>query len=66
MSNETDLAVPDERLTYTVTEAARLLGISRNSAYEAARAGDLPSIRLGRRILIPRDRLERFLASGDE
>lgn len=53
-------------LTYTVSEAASLLGISRNSAYEAVRVGDLPSIRLGRRILIPRRRLEHLLASGDE
>jgi excisionase family DNA binding protein len=50
-----------ERLTYTIDEAARLLGISRNSAYEAARRGELPVIRLGRRILIPRSRLADLL-----
>jgi transcriptional regulator of acetoin/glycerol metabolism len=32
----------DSRLTWTVTEAARLLGISRASAYEAAHRGELP------------------------
>jgi len=54
-----------ERLTLTVEEAARLLGISRNSAYEAARRGELPAIRLGRRILVPRSRLEAMLEQTD-
>ena len=43
-----------ERRTYTVTEAACLLGISRTSAYELVRAGGLPALRLGRRIVIAR------------
>jgi excisionase family DNA binding protein len=51
-----------DRLTYTVGEAAQLLGISRNSAYEAARRGEIPTIRVGRRILVPRNRLEELLA----
>ncbi len=51
-----------DRLTYTVGEAALLLGISRNSAYEAVRRGEIPTIRLGRRILVPRNRLEELLA----
>ena len=50
-----------ERITMTVEEAAALLGISRNTAFRAVRAGDLPSIRIGRRILVPRDRLLRLL-----
>jgi excisionase family DNA binding protein len=50
-----------ERLTYTVAEAARLLGVSRGVAYESARTGELPTIRLGRRVLVPRHPLERFL-----
>ena len=54
-----------ERLTYTVEEAAELLGISRNSAYEAVRKGEIPTIRLGRRILIPRSRLEAMLDQAD-
>jgi excisionase family DNA binding protein len=63
MTSRTKQSQPVDRLTYTVEEAARLLGISRNSAYEAVRRGELPTIRLGRRILIPRSRLEDFLAS---
>jgi excisionase family DNA binding protein len=52
-----------ERRTYTVTEAATVLGISRTSAYERVRAGDLPALRLGRRIVIARHALENLLGS---
>jgi excisionase family DNA binding protein len=51
----------DERLTYTLTEAAALLGISRALAYEAAHRGDLPVCRVGRRMLVPRVALLRLL-----
>jgi excisionase family DNA binding protein len=51
----------DDRLTWTVPEAARLLGISKDSAYEAARRGDLPVRVIGRRTLIPRAALLRLL-----
>ena len=51
----------DERLTYNVEEAGRLLGISRASAFEAARRGDLPTIRVGKRLLVPKRALERML-----
>jgi excisionase family DNA binding protein len=44
-------------LVLTVEEAAALLGISRGLAYEGCRRGDLPSIRIGRRILVPRGQL---------
>ena len=52
------------RLTVTVVEAGRLLGLSRNSVYEAVRRGDIPSISIGRRRLIPRGSLERMLESA--
>jgi excisionase family DNA binding protein len=45
--------VTEGRLVVTVTEAAELLGISRGLAYELARVGQLPSLRLGRRLLVP-------------
>jgi len=41
------------KLTITVTEAAELLGVGRDQAYAAVKSGDLPSLKLGRRILIP-------------
>jgi excisionase family DNA binding protein len=50
-----------EPLTLTVDEAAKLLGVSRGTAYEAARRGQLPTIRLGRRLLVPRARLLELL-----
>ena len=53
-----------ERLTHTVEEAGKLLGLSRNSAYAAVRTGELPTIRLGKRLLVPRVALERLLASA--
>jgi excisionase family DNA binding protein len=41
------------RSTITVSEAANLLGIGRTAAYEAARRGELPTRRLGRRLIVP-------------
>ena len=55
-----------DRLTYTVTEAAVLLGISRTSAYECVRRGEIPSLTLGRRVVISRVVLERMLDGGLE
>lgn len=52
-----------ERQTLTVEEAARALGIGRGSAYEAVRRGDIPSIRVGRRLVVPRAALDRLLAA---
>ncbi|RMF09398.1 MAG: DNA-binding protein [Alphaproteobacteria bacterium] len=49
------------RQTVSVEEAARILGLGRSSAYEAVRRGDIPSLRIGRRILVPRAALERLL-----
>ncbi len=54
-------AVIDRRLCVTVPEAAAMLGISRNFAYQLVREGKLPSIRFGKRILIPRVALEKML-----
>ena len=50
-----------DSLTYSVEEVAALLGIARNNAYERVRAGDIPSIRMGRRYLIPRERFHAWL-----
>ena len=50
-----------EKLVLTVEEAGALLDLSRSSSYEAARRGDLPTIRIGRRLLVPRRALEKML-----
>lgn len=52
-----------ERLTLTVEEAATLLGISRAFAYEAVNASTIPSIRIGRRILVPKAALNRLVGA---
>lgn len=49
------------RLTVTMPEAARLLGIGRNTAYEAARRGEIPTVRIGKRLLVPVSALDRLL-----
>jgi len=49
----------------TVTEAARVLGVGRQTAYTAARSGELPAIRLGRkRIAVPKAALQRLLVDA--
>lgn len=49
-----------DRLTLSIEEAA-ILGISRALAYELVRRGELPRLRLGRRVVIPRKALEMFI-----
>ncbi len=51
--------------TLSVEETAEILGIGRNSAYEGVRTGEIPSIRIGKRILVPRLALERILENAD-
>lgn len=53
-----------DRLALSVEEASRLLGISRSLGYELAAQGRIPTVRLGRRIVVARVALERLLA-GD-
>jgi excisionase family DNA binding protein len=45
----------------TVEEAGDFLRISRGSAYQAVRAGEIPSVRIGRRVLVPRHALLALL-----
>jgi len=54
----------EKRLCLTVPEAAEKLGISRNFAYELVKRGQLPVIRFGKRLLIPRVALEKMLEKG--
>lgn len=53
-----------DRLVVTVEQAGRLLGISRGLAYELARTGQIPAIRLGRRLVVSRARLLAMLQDG--
>ena len=55
------MTIDDLPVILTVDEAARLLRISRGLAFAGVRSGDIPSIRVGRRILVPRARLLAWL-----
>jgi excisionase family DNA binding protein len=55
---------PPQKETYTMDEAIRRIGCSRSTGYLAARRGELPVIRLGRKILVSRVALDRMLAGG--
>lgn len=52
---------PDQKLALSLEEASKLLGISRSLAYRAAKLGKIPSLTIGRRILIPRIGLYKIL-----
>jgi excisionase family DNA binding protein len=58
-----DVERDSECRTVSVEDAGRILGLSRGSAYAAARDGTLPTIRFGKRLLVPKAALERLLAS---
>ena len=55
----------DAKITLTVTEAANMLGISLPKMYEVVRMGRIPSIRVGRRIVISRQAVLDWLKEGD-
>jgi excisionase family DNA binding protein len=64
LSSERIKRRPDimEKKTLTVVEAARLLGIGKNLAYEAVKRGEIPCLRVGKRLLVPVAALEELLA----
>jgi len=73
LREEVKFVTPDEPAVLTVEEAARVLRIGRSAAYEQARrfiatggAEGLPALRLGRRLRVPREALNRMLAIGSE
>jgi excisionase family DNA binding protein len=53
-----------DRSTITVEQAAQLLGLGRTAAYDAARRGELPTLRLGRRLLVPVPALLTWLGAN--
>jgi excisionase family DNA binding protein len=54
----------DERVL-TVREAAELLRVSKGSYYAAAARGELPAVRIGRRLVVPGAALQRLLEGGE-
>jgi excisionase family DNA binding protein len=55
-------AQPIARRTYSVEDAGKILGVSRNTAYALARTGELPTIRLGKKLLVPVAAIEALLS----
>jgi excisionase family DNA binding protein len=51
----------DKRLVLDVPEAGEMLGLNRNAAYAAAKRGDLPTIRIGKLIRVPKAAFDRML-----
>jgi excisionase family DNA binding protein len=55
----------DEKLVYTIEQAAEKLSLSRATAYQLAREGRLPVIRISdRRLIVPKRALEKMLEAG--
>lgn len=52
----------DNNILLTVPEAAKVLRISRNKAYDLVRQGLIPAVHLGKNIRIPRQALDRWIA----
>ena len=55
-----------ESLVYDVPTAGKLLNLSRATAYSLAAQGIIPTIRFGKRIVVPRKALEELLAGADK
>jgi excisionase family DNA binding protein len=58
-----NMTSPDEKccLVYTVPQAGNLLGLKKNAAYEAAKRGDFPIIRIGKLLRVPKAAFHRML-----
>jgi excisionase family DNA binding protein len=51
----------ENAMTYQVPEAGEMLGLNRNAAYAAAKRGDIPTIRIGKLIRVPKLAFHRML-----
>jgi len=55
---------PNEKMVYRLwPEAGQLLGLGRSATYRAARAGQIPNVKIGKLRLVPRAALEQMLGS---
>lgn len=55
-----------DKITYSAPELAILLGISRSAAYNLMHRADFPSFRIGKRLLVKRDKLTEWLDAQDK
>jgi excisionase family DNA binding protein len=65
MDNDDQQKVLPTRVTYNVEEAGALAGLSRGASYEAVKRGEMPVIRIGSRLLVPKKKWDAILA-GEE
>ncbi len=56
----------EQRIVLTVEEAAHRLGIGRSLAWRLVQKGEIPSVRLGRLVRVPRTELESWLKSQSQ
>jgi len=57
--------VKAERRTYNLwPETGRILGLGKNATYAAAERGEIPTIKIGGRLLVPREALEQLLSGA--
>jgi excisionase family DNA binding protein len=60
-SKENSRLVGDIRLVYEVPEAGEMLGLGRNASYQAAKRGDIPTIKIGKLIRVPKAAFDLML-----
>ncbi|MGC1298950.1 MAG: helix-turn-helix domain-containing protein [Alloacidobacterium sp.] len=53
-----------EQLTLSVPEAGKMVNLGKNAAYAAARAGQIPTLRFGRKLRVPTARFLKMLSEG--
>ena len=63
MPNANEIDTEREPLTVSVPEAGKILGVGKAAAYEAARAGQIPVLRVGRFLRVPMAALRRMMES---
>ena len=56
----------EDKLCYTIPEAAELIGVSRNHGYELARRGELPIVKMGKLKFVPKKKLHRMFGLDTE
>jgi len=54
------------RLCYTIPEAAKLIGVSRNQGYELANRGELPIVKFGKRKFVPKAPFHKIFGLNEE
>jgi excisionase family DNA binding protein len=61
-----DSSSEDQRLVYDVPEAGAMLGLTRNASYDAAKRGDIPTIRFGKLLRVPKAAFHKMLQGTSE